>query len=831
MTFSINKQLKKLDQVDIECEKMRIQGTEAVARLFSAFTTQFVAHVLDGVVCELEKEFQWFDDGDQTKQFMKDPASEHRDTKFLRTLSWLMSNSFPNEWPENFVEQCWEFILHDLFPSNAVSTERYRWIFFFIRESTICRGLVSIFADLQFQVEQMEKQEFNKEVNAPALFVPQSQLKKKGQIGDDENNYRMTVVNRLILSFILNTSDNQIGFERFLPALRCVKASVWMMFSSIVMALEAIGAYCEVLVRNYRGEDDDVEEEESEEEDEDYEKDDVDDENDEEEDDEEKIIGQQKKKNVNDKKKQSEKSKKINNQQKTKEKIVPKTRIRRKQTVKQPTCAELALQTSSSLSYLSSLTFLFDLIQQAVNSKQSYVNIQSKMPKQSSSSQSQSQPSRSTPIQLAHINILNIIKQSLLILHSLTQKNKKAMADSVLKLIHAEIVNCEQNKAKNKKVSQEKSNTKSSSQSQAQNSPFWFVKLVLRIFLSPQITERGKDWKDEQTRHFFASSLCSSNALRFFQRKVHLPLLAQALASSALHDPSANVRKLALVLLGSLPVSAKGRLALLSLRVLDSNANVRRTALQQLTVLAPHISWDDEKTGDSIFTLEWLQKLFVANIVAKSTIPTQKELALFLKAILTQWSGKQVPIIQNNITSNQNQKELENGMNIQIKEEEEDVETQMQSQDDSFTSYPSQEPYSQFQPLQTQHHNPSDPHSSQSSSSNQITQYRLDKRPSLLIKILNMSSSFGLFQRELRTIIGEVMCAEEANIQEEEDEERRKKKEQQKIAQFEREMIQSGIDDGRERKNINQINFMGMNRFDRRFGEKERILDRYIDYE
>lgn len=24
---------------------------------------------------------------------------------------------------------------------------------------------------------------------------------------------------------------------------------------------------------------------------------------------------------------------------------------------------------------------------------------------------------------------------------------------------------------------------------------------------------------------------------------------------------------------------------------------------------------------------------------------------------------------------------------------------------------------------------------------------------------------------------------------------------------------------------------MGMNRFDRRFGEKERILDRYIDYE
>lgn len=235
-----------------ECKKMHMMNNDQIPKVFESFVSTLLFPFCDTLVHELSSFFCKADIGSiNSSKLVKCTSTQifKIQARLLRLLSWFLSNCYPNNWPAHFIDTCWSFIMFspERFSSDNSSKDelsdtdfcylesdeeyKFRWSFFYFRESMLARGFVSIVSDLQYQAYNLEykdkvdqsynsieeeKEDTSSNLDIAHLFAPPLKWKSK----------TFVVCQRILLGFLMNNSDADISFDRFLPLLKSIKGLI-----------------------------------------------------------------------------------------------------------------------------------------------------------------------------------------------------------------------------------------------------------------------------------------------------------------------------------------------------------------------------------------------------------------------------------------------------------------------------------------------------------------------------------------------------------------------------------------------------------------------------
>ncbi|KAK2964311.1 hypothetical protein BLNAU_842 [Blattamonas nauphoetae] len=283
MNFShqLDNILTQVEKIEEEMVHAKNNGTEAIVPLFelffatpyrqllniclsyysdifNTFRTQSADSSIDDISLLLESETQLKQVGIST----------------LRVLSWLLSNTYPSQWPMDFTNVTWVFLTSQPATPRRQSTstqassvevapfeeeDNIRWIILLARQSVLHRGLVSILSELETQVQETS------EVDSQAL-TQQSPAQLPSQDQDDdwmddeveprpkktENSFVPLFVRSsgsgetsptchiVVMSFLFNPGASEVGFERYQTILKAIGASMTSLFLSLIHVSQVV---------------------------------------------------------------------------------------------------------------------------------------------------------------------------------------------------------------------------------------------------------------------------------------------------------------------------------------------------------------------------------------------------------------------------------------------------------------------------------------------------------------------------------------------------------------------------------------------------------------
>ncbi|KAH7827187.1 uncharacterized protein MONOS_6410 [Monocercomonoides exilis] len=697
-SFSCSALLKDIETFEKECGKVKFQNPEQIADIFDTFFCTIFRATLSGLSGLLERFYVSAEKSIVSPKLFAlccGASSKRVQAKVLRLLSWLLSNSFPNQWPPQFISDCWSFILSSPSQIQASSNESsstifqtkgsratydsFRWSFFLFRESLLARGLVSILTDLQFQVNQIKSQELGEgdSIERYEKFSDaQSEDCDESSFAPDVGIHKKNdVIERLILSYMLNASDTNISFDRFLPMLKSVKAEISEIFSSLVLVSQALSlSYAcrneEKIKMKERKEYSSGDEEDLNELNEEH-------------------AVKHKRLVVDD-----DDDDDIQSSESEEEKFYKKKDIPRKlhsneyvsevslmmDTVPDKVAIEKGKQVILSLFRVSKEKTAM-LVFKAV-----ICDVRATFTRISKDSFSLRQRNRlsltlpaNTPFRCFRQIISEILKpsQSLIAAQDLSYELEAECARYIsMRLCSAASFECLHRK--------ELSMFLTYLSNFLEESPFLF-QLCIQILRANQ--EDNEYSHSTGIAYAFSQQdarLCAVSILRaqfgsayfinqqqsshenddlpknpsmesssttLLRASSHHPIklsaLAKIFASSALYDPYYLVRRSSLLGLIALPVSIKGKMTLLSVKVFDISQPVRKTALEQLRILNAHIEWKDcstEKDGcideqkqdvsDSPFSFAWLHRLLAIPLTTTKDARFEREIHNFVGTIM-----------------------------------------------------------------------------------------------------------------------------------------------------------------------------------------------------